>query len=52
MPVESGGSEVNPSHEPFHSRGGITAEMQVSSNWNVAIPASRDWLVVQPENAA
>jgi len=29
---EAGGSEVNPSHEPFCSRGGITAEMQVCTN--------------------
>ncbi len=31
--IETGGNEVNPSHEPRTNSGGIVAEMQVYSHW-------------------
>ena len=35
MCAETGGSEVNPEHEPHIMKGGITAEMQVRGSEGV-----------------
>lgn len=40
--TETGGSEVNPEHEPHIMKGGITAEMQVRESGGVGVGIKSD----------